>query len=177
MPEENFMMMVRSGDTFVRYPAPDFIKKSYNHLVRKVIASKYTPEILKDRVQEIYFELVNKGARLIGSGMSDVYEMFDANNVPDLQEIAEIINDENIEIISIFYRDYALAEEEIDNVLAKYNHEIGSSIDLWVEDILRLYNYPYSGSAYQSLFGGEVSSFYTIIQKGQNIIYDLFLLG
>lgn len=169
-PVDDFTIIVREDDKFIKYPADDFIKKSFDRLVNNILASKYTPDLMRERVHEIYFDLLSASPSLLKFGDGNQYSAYDMGLVPSVEDIAQIIDDENTQIIASYFKQYDLSEQEIDNILAKYFHEIGSSIDLWTEDILRSCNYAYTGSAYGAMFSSDRSQWVVKLQPGQNIL-------
>ena len=105
----------------------NWITNSYDYLLHKTLFTGNRMMDLRGIVQEIYFEIINRPSAIdAGSGEIIYY--------PDLQEITGMIDDMNMEIISNFFHQYKVSEENIDHVISLYQHYVSPDLDLSVKE-------------------------------------------
>lgn len=93
---------------------------SYHYLVQNTLYSAFNRTALRARTIEVYKDILN------GEGTE-----------PSVYDIMEVIDEENVEIIATFYSGFKWGEEDIDNVIAHYKHNIGCMLDEWITEILQ----------------------------------------
>jgi hypothetical protein len=104
-------------------PVSPMVQNSYKYLVEKHLLTPYDMQRLKQRVRDIYCDrlLVNED---------------EPGYIPDAYEIADFINEENMEIIRDFYKNYMYSCDEIENIIGNYIHNVGYGMEDWVMQAL-----------------------------------------
>jgi hypothetical protein len=145
-------LVVKGQESIERYGYDAWDR--YRYIILNHLCTKYSPDKLKERVRELYFETDHEC------------------DTPNIHAIAEIIDEENQLIIEEFYASFNYSENDIDDIVSQYNHHISPVIDVWVEESLQVLGYPYRGSAFNS-YNSEAPNMFT--DKAQNILFKGFL--
>jgi len=123
------VVILNSIEIFKNRINKTYSKVTYEYLLDNVLYSKKNPVKLRERVRELY------------------YDLLEFSDTPDIYRMAEMIDDENIFIIIEFYKD-KYTEEEIDNVIASYDHNVACMLDEWIYEILQDWGYSCSGDPF-----------------------------
>ncbi|MCX8074135.1 MAG: hypothetical protein N2749_00925 [Clostridia bacterium] len=107
----------------VNYPVPTMVQDSFLMLLDRYMCTPYNMARLKERVLEIYQD------RMLAYKNEYGY-------IPDVYEIADFIDEENMEIIRDFYSSYQYTSDEIDIILGNYIHGISYGLSDIVTQIL-----------------------------------------
>ena len=126
----------------------------YQYLLRHTLSCQHNMEKLTERVREIYFEQL--------SIVDD--------DIPSLERIVSLIDEENAFIVHEFYLSMGWEEEDIDAVLATYNHEISCTLDDYVDEILQGHSMAHTGDPYSA-----IHSIPLYMTDAQNILIKEFL--
>jgi hypothetical protein len=89
--------------------------------------------------------------------------------LPDLYEIVDDIDEENILIIDEFYKMSNRGTEEADNAFATYFQDMSSYMDDWVADVLRDEGVPYIGLTAMEMYEKRHQLVKNL--NGQNILF------
>ena len=108
----------------------------YNYLKKQVLSCKENVEQLRERVREVYYDMVSEINRPYE------YSSFPIMNVPSVEHISGQINDENMSAIELSCSENGFSLHDCDEILSIYCHEIGCVIDDFVAEILWEYNFP-----------------------------------
>ena len=127
----------------------------YDHLVRTTLYSIINKEKFIYRVKEAYDDL-----------------LLTNDTVPELYEIVEYIDDENVAILYSFYEGaQIMSEEDFEIVMAHYIQDISCMLDDWVEEILKENNVEFRGLSLARKFQITHDSLNPIMDsESQNII-------
>lgn len=129
-------------------------EKTYPYLLNHTLLSIKNPEKFRARVKEIYFELL------------------ELTPDPNISTITELIDEENIFILSQFYEAFETSKEKIEDVIALYNHETSCMLDVWVAEVLSTLSLSFTGDPFQII---EKSKYQTHMDPAQNILLYKFL--
>lgn len=131
---------------------------NYQYLVEHVLYTGFNKAKLKARLREIYYDMMASQSE-------------DRGEDPDLYEIVEAVDEENMAILLSFYMQLGWREEEIDNVVGHYWHDIGCMLDDWVEEILREEGYFFRGMTLAKIFKQNHDRINSVTNgEGQNIL-------
>ena len=115
---------------------PKDVEESYQYLLAQYLYTSYDKKRLEKRVIEVYFE------NMKDSGYDGEYN-YSTNFEPDVFEISDMIDYENMEILRSYYKDYNYNDEDIDDVIIGYYiQSISYVLSDWVEEILLAQGYP-----------------------------------
>ena len=101
------------------------------------LTNDFSPEEVYDIARERIYN-VNNDPNIVLKVYLDTARAMES--VPDVEDIATIIDDMNQDIISDICFLFGLDEVSYDYVLGKYCHDIASDLDLEIEKILSCYN-------------------------------------
>lgn len=138
---QDLMVYRHIGGNITSSRAPDVFAVVRDRLFKKTLASQWNYDLMEARIREIYHEVSNLYADQDHYGSIDL--------IPSMGLIADILDDENREIITETldaYRDQVSAEEfeSIDDaIMVQYDHEIGCYLDDWVEAALLRITVPF----------------------------------
>ena len=104
------------------------------------LTNDFSPEEVYDIVRERIYN-VNNDPNIVLKVYLDTARVM--KSVPDVEDIATIIDDMNQNIVSETCFLFGLDEVSYDYVLGKYCHDIASDLDLEVERVLSCYNLPH----------------------------------
>lgn len=138
-------------------------KARYQYLLEHVLISMYSSDIFRQRVKEIYAELTYTG--------DGEYV------VPELYDVVDAVDEENIKIISEFFSAYDYEDDEIDNVIAHYTTDVNCMLDEWVANYLGEQGIPFMGRPLIEMYGKKVHFEYKYNINGPlNILVKEFIL-
>jgi len=126
----------------------------YQYLLHNTLTCNFNPVRFRERVKEVYFE------------------QLDATNgdAPSLFTIVEYIDEENVVTISEFFKSFGYDEEYIDNMVARYAHDVSCTMDDYVADILKGYGMSHLGDPYMVMFNKQYQE-----NDAQNVLLRRFL--
>lgn len=152
------MNIVKRGIGSLSSGKHNHTKETFDYLKESVLCSLYNESAFEMRVKEVYFERNW------------------ADEPPNIHDITESLDNENIAIITSFYEDYNYPEEVIDEIVSHYNTIITMHLDDWVEGCLFKMGYPYSGSAYgSSVKKPNIRDQLYMLDAAQYILFDFVL--
>jgi hypothetical protein len=108
----------------------------YNYLLYHALYTMHNRERFADRIRNIYWDVMLRQEAPI----------------PELYDIVDIIDEENMIIIQEFYRAYDYSENDIDIAIAHYTQDVNCVLDDWVAQILRDDGVPYMGFTVSEMF-------------------------
>lgn len=100
----------------------------YSYIKQHVICCEDNHEQLVGRINEVYFELLDSNSWQAENNSVLV--------LPTVQQVAEIIDEENMSAIDTCCNEAGLSVEETDHIMAIYCHEIACVLDSWVNETL-----------------------------------------
>lgn len=128
---------------------------TYFYLTQNVIYSGFNKIMLRNRVKEVYKDML----------------MANDNEVPELYDVVDAIDEENVAILYAFYNGYNWDDEEIENIIAHYKHNIACMLDDYITEIFQDEGMYLRGIALARVFDNHSDKTNTITDgEGQNLI-------
>jgi len=116
----------------INFAIPEEAKKSYQYLIEEYLFTSYDMAKLKDKVIDVYCERVR-----------DCQYDSQSDYIPDIYEISDLIDYENMEILREFYTRCDFSENDIEDIiLGYYIQNVSYALSDWVEQILFEQGFP-----------------------------------
>jgi hypothetical protein len=114
---------------------PWHLAELYDYIKQHVISCPDNQDQLIERTKELYWEI------LPSVNGEESYNSLSLV-IPPIQSIADQIDTENVEAIFVTAIENGFSEEDSDNLIALYAHDIGCALDTYIGEILWSIGFP-----------------------------------